>query len=49
LDEAAFDKLIATGVPKEREAVAKSAKGPKKKAADAKPAKQKSGNLKLFE
>jgi DNA ligase (NAD+) len=50
VDEAGFEKLIAQGVPKEREVVAKAAKGAKKKAANANPAKQKSGgNLKLFE
>jgi DNA ligase (NAD+) len=51
LDEAAFEKLIATGVPKEREVVVKPPKGAKKKAVNEKPAKRKGsgGNLKLFE
>jgi DNA ligase (NAD+) len=48
LNEAEFEKLIAQGVPKERAAPAKPAKGVKK-AASTKPAKKGSGNLKLFE
>jgi BRCT domain type II-containing protein len=37
LDEAAFEKLIASGVPKEREVVLKPVKGKAKKATDQKP------------
>ena len=49
LDEAGFEKLIASGVPKERQVVAKPPKNAKTKA-DARTGKKKSGgNLKLFE
>jgi BRCT domain type II-containing protein len=48
LDEAGFEKLIATGVPKEREVAAKLPKGAKKKA-DAAGKKKSGGTLKLFE
>jgi DNA ligase (NAD+) len=60
LDEAGFERLIANGVPKEREVVAKPVKGKAKKAPDEKSGvanssgkkdKRKSGNatMKLFE
>jgi DNA ligase (NAD+) len=48
LDEAGFEKLIASGVPKEREVVAKPPRGTKKKT-EAAGEKKSGGNLKLFE
>jgi DNA ligase (NAD+) len=49
LDEAGFEKLIASGVPKEREVVAKPPKSAKKKVDAAAGKKKSGGNLKLFE
>jgi DNA ligase (NAD+) len=50
LDEAAFEKLIKSGVPEEREVPAKAPKGKSKKTAAVETGKRKSGgSLKLFE
>jgi DNA ligase (NAD+) len=49
LDEAGFEKLIASGVPKQREVVVKPAKNAKKKGDAATGKKKSGGNLKLFE
>jgi DNA ligase (NAD+) len=50
LDEAGFEKLIAKGVPEEREVPTKAAKGNSKKSAAVETGKRKGGkNLKLFE
>ncbi|HEY4838035.1 MAG TPA: NAD-dependent DNA ligase LigA, partial [Candidatus Acidoferrales bacterium] len=49
LDEAGFGKLIASGVPKEREVVAKPPKNAKKKVDAATGKKTGGSNLKLFE
>ncbi len=47
LDEAGFEKLIATGVPKEREVIAKPPKGAKKKE-DAAPKKKAGGESEII-